>query len=67
MNDYKKPAPEKSPAEIITHIFTNDLFSEKEPKHIANNITQIGKLVKPDANEVSVSSILPKKDNFDKK
>ena len=36
MNHYTKPLQEKSPAEIIVHMGTNDLSSDKEPKDIAN-------------------------------
>ena len=45
----------------------NDLSSDKEPKDIANDIMQLAKSVKTDANKVAVSSILPKKDKFNSK
>ena len=50
--------------EIIIHVVTNDSFSDKEPKDIANDIIQLAKSVKTDANKVAVSSILPRKDRF---
>ena len=43
MNHYEKPTQEKSPAEIIIHVCTNDLSSDKEPKDIANDIMQMAK------------------------
>ena len=50
--------------EIIIHVVTNDSFSDKGPKDIANDIIQLAKSVKTDANKVAVSSILPRKDRF---
>ena len=38
MNHYIKPTYEKSPAQIMIHVATSDLFSDKEPKDIANDI-----------------------------
>ena len=58
MSHYKKPTQEKSPAEIITHVGTNDFYSVKELKDIANNCMQLAKSVKVDTNKVLVSCIL---------
>ena len=46
MYHYTKPTQKKSPAEIIIHVGTNDLPSEKEPVEIANNIINLAKSVK---------------------
>ena len=35
MNQYRKPNQEKSPAEVIIQISTNDSSSDKEQKDIA--------------------------------
>ena len=67
MNHDKKATQESSPAETTTHRGTSDVFSDKEQKDIANNIIQLAKSVKIDANEVAVSSILPRKDKFNNK
>ena len=67
MYHYKKPTQKKSPAEIITHVGTNDLPSEKEPEEIANNIINLAKSVKTEENKIAVSSILPRKDKHNKK
>ena len=67
MNHYKKPTQEKSSAEIIIHLGTNDLSSDKEPKDIANDIIKLAKSVKTGANKVAVSIILPRKDRFNSK
>ena len=63
----QKPTQEKSPAEIIIHVVANDSSSDKGPKDIANDIIQLAKSVKTDANKVAVSSILPRKDKFNNK
>ena len=64
MNHYKN-LNKKNHMEIIIHVVTNDSFSDKGPKDIANDIIQLAKYVKTDANKVTVSSILPRKDRFD--
>ena len=63
----QKPTQEKSPVEIIIHVVANDSSSDKGPKDIANDIIQLAKSVKTDANKVAVSSILPRKDKFNSK
>ena len=52
----------KSPGEIIIHVGTNDLPSEKEPEETANNIINLTKSVKTEENKIAVSRILPRKD-----
>ena len=64
MNHHKKPTPEKSSAEITTHVGTNGLSSDKAPKDIANDIMQLAKSVPTDAHKVAVSNILQR--NFTK-
>ena len=67
-NHYKNPTQDKSPAEIKIHVgLSSDLSSDKDQKDIANDIMQLGKSVKTDANKVAVSSILPKKHKFNSK
>ena len=53
--------------EIIIHVGANDLSSDKEPKDTTNNIIQLAKSVKTDANKVAMSSILPRNDKFNSK
>ena len=67
ISHYIKPTQEKSPAEIIIHVGTNNLSSDKEPKDTTNDIIQLAKSVKTDANKVAVSSILPRKGKFNGK
>ena len=63
----QKPTQEKSPAEIIIYVVANDSSSDKGPKDIANDIIQLAKSVKTDANKVAASNILPRKDKFNNK
>ena len=63
----KKPTQEKLPAEIIINVGTNELYSDKEPKDVANDIMKLAKSVKTDASKVAVSTILPRKDKFNSK
>ena len=67
MNHYKKPAQKKSPAENIIYVGTNDLSNDKESKGIANDMMQLAKLAKTDANKIAVSGILPREDKFNSK
>ena len=67
ISHYKKRTQEKLPAEIIIHMGTNDSYSDKEAKDIANDILQLSKSAKTDANKVAVSSVLPQKDKFNSK
>ena len=62
-----KPTQEKSPAQIIFHIGTNDLVTNKESNEIANNIIQLAKSAKTDKNKVAVSSLVPRKDKLNAK
>ena len=62
-----KPTQEKSPAQIIFHIGTNDLVTNKESNEIANNIIQLAKSAKADKNKVAVSSLLPRKGKLNAK
>ena len=64
MSHYKKLTQEKSPVKIIIHVGKNDLSSEKEPKDIANDIIQLAKSVKTEANKIAVSKILPRTDKL---
>ena len=65
MDRYKKPTQEKLPEEI--YVGRNGLSSDKGPKDLAKDIMQLAKSVNTDANKVTVSSILPRKDKFNNK
>ena len=64
---YMKPTQEKSLAEIIFHIKTNDLVTMKESNEIAKEIVQPAKSAKTDKNKVVISSLVPRKDKLNAK
>ena len=43
MTHYMKPTQEKSPAQIIFYIGTNNLVTNKDSNEIANKIVQLAK------------------------
>ena len=51
----------------MIYVGTNDLSSDKEPKDIVNDIMQLAKSVKAEANRVAAFCILPGKDKFSSK
>ena len=67
MKHYMKPTQEKSPAQIIFHIETNDLVTNKDSNEIANQIVQLAKSGKTDKNMVAISSLVPRKDKVNAK
>ena len=48
-----KPTQEKSPAQIVFHIGTNDLVTKKDASEIANIIAQLTKFAKINKNKFS--------------
>ena len=54
MKHYMKPTQEKSPAQIIFHVGTNDLVTNKDSNEIANEIVQLAKCAKTDNNKVDL-------------
>ena len=64
---YVKPTQEKQPAQIIVHIGTNDLSTNKNSDEIADEIVNFAKSIKTDENNIVISSIVPKKDRLNNK
>ena len=64
---YVKPTQEKQPAQIIVHIGTNDLSTNKNSEEIADEIVNFAKSIKTDENNIVISSIVPKKDRLNNK
>ena len=65
MKDYVKPCiREKNPDYVIFHIGTNELNSELPPKRIAKSTIDVAKNTQSDSRIVSISSIVPRNDNF---
>ena len=67
MKYYVKPTQEKQPAQIIVHIGTNDLSSNKNSDEIAGEIVNFTKSIKTDENNIVISSIVPRKDRLNNK
>ena len=66
IESYIKPTLKIKPERIIIHCGTNDL-KNNTPQPIAGNILSLAKSRKHENNTVLVSSIVPRKDNLDKK
>ena len=67
MKHYMKPTQEKSPVQIIFHIVTNDLVTDKNSNKIAKKIVQLAKSAKTDKNKLAISSLVPRKDKLNAK
>ena len=68
MKDYVNPSiRENNPDHIIFHVGTNDVLFEKTPQVIAQSIVNLGKSVTNDNLQVTVSSIVPRNDQWSKK
>ena len=68
MKDYVKPSIRvNNPDHIIFHVGTNDVSSEKTPQVIAQSIVDLVKTVANDNLQVTVSSIVPRNDQWSKK
>ena len=62
-----KPTQEKQPAQIIVHIGTNGLSSNKNSDEIADEIFNFAKSIKTDENNIVISSVVPRKDRLKSK
>ena len=67
MQDYVKPTIRENPAQIILHVGTNDLASNKHPEQIAESIIGVATSLKSDTYDVLVSSITVRNDQHRKK
>ena len=67
MKDYVKPSLKFKPDVIVLHAGTNSLSKVDSPEIIAEKIINLALDIKNDDNEVAVSSILPRFDNWDEK
>ena len=57
----------ENPDQIIVHVGTNDLASNKRPEQIAESIIGLATSLKSDTCDVLVSSITVRKDQYHKK
>ena len=67
MQDYVKPTIRESPDQIIVHVGTNDLASNKRLEQIADSIIGVATSLKSDTCDVLVSSITVRNDQHRKK
>ena len=68
MKDYMKPCiRENNPDHPIFHVGTNDVPSNKKAKCIAESILSLAKEAKASKLDVSISSIIPRNDNWNNK
>ena len=67
MQDYVKPTLRENPDQIIVHVGTNDLASNKRPEQIAESIIGEATSLKSDTCDVLVSSITVRNDQHCKK
>ena len=68
MKDYVKPCIRKNdPDHVNLHVGTNEMDSELPPERIVKSVVDVAKNVKSDTRSVSISSILPRSDNFNNK
>ena len=68
MKGYVNPSIcENNPDHIIFHVDTNDIPFEKTPQVIAQSIVDLAKSVTNDNLQVTVSSIVPRNDQWSKK
>ena len=67
MEHYVKPTQEKQHAQIIIHVGTYDLPSNKNSVEIANEIVEFANSIKTSKNNVVVSTIVSIKDRFNNK
>ena len=64
MTDYMKPSLRENPNHFILNVGTNDLISNNSAKCIAESIIEKAVYLKNDKHDVSISSIVLRKDNL---
>ena len=67
MTDYSKPTQKYNPDLIFLHSCTNDLKLPKDPEEISNEIIKLALNMKTDTNDVTVSGITIRDDEFNEK
>ena len=67
MKHYVKSTREKQPAQIIIHVGTNDLPSNKNSDEVVNEIVEFAISIETNENNVVVSGIVSRKDRFNNK
>ena len=64
---YTKPAMDENAELYIVHFGTNDLRSDQNPQEIAEKIVRVAMKMKTDANNVVISGLCPRGDEYNDK
>ena len=67
MKDHMKPSMREKPDHTILHVGTNDLNSDSPSDLIAKSIVDLALNVKNNSQNVSISIIIVRNDNFNEK
>ena len=67
MKDHMKPSIRETPDHTILHVRTNDLNSDSPSDLIAKSIVDLALNVKNNSQNVSISIIIVRNDNFNEK
>ena len=65
MQYHVQPTIQKKPKRVVLHCGTNSLTTDETPEEITTQIIDLAKDIKNEINEVIVSSILPRRDEYD--
>jgi len=65
MQYHVQPTLKKKPNRVVLHCGTNSLTTDETPEEITTQIIDLAKDIKNEINEVIVSSILPRRDEYD--
>ena len=67
MQDYVKPPFRENPHNLIIHVGTNDISTNKQPEQIAKSIIELTLLVKSNSCDVMLSNITVRNDGHQQK
>ena len=67
MHSYSWPSMKKNPSRIVLHCGTNDFQSSNSADDIAKQLMTIACNLKSESNEVIVSGIIPRRDEWNEK
>ena len=67
MEDYIKPSLNHKPDVLVLHVGTNNLKSANKPEDIANDIIKLATSIKSRVNEIIISGIVDRNDQFNTK
>ena len=65
--DHIKPTLREKPDDIVLHVGTNDLVSDRPPDLISKSIVDVASSMKNENHDVTVSNIIKRADHFKEK